>query len=136
MLITAAEAAEILGVTLQTVYDYATRGRVTRHAPSRVRHAYGHVEVEAYSLARIVRQHHAPHHYWATSEGAAEELGVTGSAVRQMMLSDRLPYETAANGRRYVRRHQLEVIANTRDSRLTEGALRGVGSQPGHTGPN
>ena len=33
-----------------------------------------------------------------------------------MILSDRLPYATAANGRRYVRRHQLEVIANARDT--------------------
>jgi len=46
------------------------------------------------------------------------------------MLSDRLPYATAANGRRYVRRHQLEVIANARDSRLTEEAFRGHGAEP------
>ena len=41
-----------------------------------------------------------------------------------MMRSDRLPYETAANGRRYVRRHQLEVIANARDTRVTEEAVK------------
>ena len=122
MLITSADAADILGVTLQTVYDYAARGRLTRHAPSHVRHAYDHADVEAYSLARIRRQHQAPHPYWATSEEAAAELGVTGSAVRQMMLADRLPYETAPNGRRYVRRHQLEVIANARDTRSGRSA--------------
>ena len=38
------------------------------------------------------------------------------------MLSDRLPYEAAANGRRYVRRHQLEVIA-TAETRLIDEAL-------------
>ena len=48
---------------------------------------------------------------------AAEELGVTRSAVRQMMLSDRLPYVVAANGRRYVRRHQLDVIVDVREAR-------------------
>ena len=41
-----------------------------------------------------------------------------------MMLSDRLPYETTANGRRYVRRHQLEVIPNAREIRLAEEAIR------------
>ena len=45
-----------------------------------------------------------------------------------MMLSDRLPYETAANGRRNVRRHKLEAIANAPDGRLAEEALRGGGS--------
>ena len=50
-------------------------------------------------------------------------LGVSKSNVPLMMLSDRLPYETAPNGRRYVRRHQLEVIANAREIRLTEEAL-------------
>src|SRR5687767_1932087 len=71
MLITAAEAAEILGIGLQTVYDFAARGVLTRHAPSHVRRAYDHVEIEARSLARLKRYHHEPHPYWATSEEAA-----------------------------------------------------------------
>jgi hypothetical protein len=69
MLITAAEAAEILGMQLQSVYDAASRGRLTRHAPGHVRRAYDHTEIEALSLSRIRRQHHEPHHYWATSPG-------------------------------------------------------------------
>ena len=125
MLITAAEVAEILGVTLQTVYDYAARGRLTRHAPGHVRRAYDHAEVEAYSLARIRWQRHGPHPYWATSDEAAAELHCSRSNVAQMMLSGRLPYETAANGRRYVRRHQLDVIANARETRLIEGRVSG-----------
>ena len=51
-------------------------------------------------------------------------LGVSRSNVPLMMLSGRLPYETAANGRRYVLRHQVEVIANAREVRLTEEALQ------------
>jgi len=130
LLITAAEAAEILGVTLQTVYDYASRNRLPRRALSHVRRAYDHAEVEALFLSRLRRVHHEPHPYWATTEEAAAVLGVSKSTVPQMMMSGRLPYETAPNGRRYVRRHQLEVIANARDSRLTEEALRRDGSLP------
>ena len=123
MLITAAEAAEILGMQLQSVYDAASRGRLTRHAPSHVRRAYDHTEIETLSLTRLRRQHHEPHPYWATTEEAAAVLGVSRSNVPLMMLSDRLSYETAANGRRYVRRHQLEVIANARETRLLDEAL-------------
>lgn len=38
----------------------------------------------------------------------------------QLMLADRPPYETAANGRRYVRRHQLDVITDVRETRAFE----------------
>ena len=123
MLITAAEAAEILGMQLQSVYDAASRGRLHRHASSHVRRAYDHTEIEALSLARIRRQHHEPHPYWATTEEAAAALGVSYSNVPLMMMAGRLPYETAANGRRYLRRHQLEVIANARETRLLEEAV-------------
>ena len=125
LLITAAGAAEILGVSLQTVYDYTSRGKLTRQAPSHVRRAHDHAEIEAPSLARMRRIHHDPHPYWATSEEAARVLGVSCSNVPLMMLSDRLPYETAVNGRRYVRRHQLEVIANARETRQTEDVMGG-----------
>jgi len=69
------------------------------------------------------RIHHEPHPYWATSQEAAVELGVSYSNVPLMMMAGRLPYETAANGRRYLRRHQLEVIANARETRLLEEAV-------------
>ena len=49
-------------------------------------------------------------------------LGGSYSNVPPMMLSDRLPYETAANGRRYVHQHQLEMIASARQARPTEDA--------------
>jgi hypothetical protein len=50
-------------------------------------------------------------------------LGVSYSNVPLMMLSDRLPYETAANGRRYLRRAELEVIAHAIEFRLFEEAM-------------
>ena len=67
VLITAAEAAEILGVTPRTVHDYASRSRLPRHALSHVRKAYDRDEVEALSLSRM-RRIHEPHPYWATAE--------------------------------------------------------------------
>jgi hypothetical protein len=81
--------------------------------PSHVRRAYDHTG--ACSLARLTRARRAPHHFWV--EEAAAELRVTWSAARQMMLSDRFPYVVAANGRRYVRRHQLDVIVDVREAR-------------------
>jgi hypothetical protein len=78
--------------------------RLTRHPPGHVRRVYDGDEIEALSLSRIRGQRANPaHHYWATTEETAAELRVTRSAVRQMMLADRLPYVTARNGRRYVR---------------------------------
>lgn len=107
----------MLGMRLQSVYDATSRGRIPRHAPAHVRRAYDHAEIEALSLSRPRKVRHEPHPYWATTEEAAAVRGVSYSNVPLMMLSDRLPYETAANGRRYMRRHQLEVIANARDTR-------------------
>ena len=52
-------------------------------------------------------------------------LGVSCSNVPLMMLSDRTAYEPAANGRRYVRRHQLEVMANARRTRSIDGTAQG-----------
>ena len=116
-LVTAREAAGILGVAVTTVYDLVQRGHLTRHGDPWVRRTYDHAEVEALSLSRLRRHRNPPHPYWATADEAAVELGVTGPAVREMMLADRLPYVTAPSGRRYVRRHQLEVIADVRESR-------------------
>ena len=94
-LVTAQEAAEILGVRLQTVYNLAQRGSLTRHGEPWARRTFEHAEVEERSLRRLTRRRHPPHPYWATIEEAALELGVTRPAVRFMMLEDRLPYVTA-----------------------------------------
>ena len=79
---------------------------------SATRASLAHVTLDDPAPCGLRRHRNPPHPYWATTDEAAAELGVTRSAVRQMMLADRLTYKTAANGRRYVRRHQLEVIAN------------------------
>ena len=74
LLITAAEAAEILGVQLQAVYD--CDGNLTRHAARHVRRANDYAEKEVRSLAQVKRQHHVPHPYWTTTRKAAA-LGVS-----------------------------------------------------------
>lgn len=73
-------------------------------------------ELEARSLAAL-KYHDSGHPYWLNSTEVADCLGVTVSRVRQLLDAERIPSVTAPNGRRYVRRHQLEVIANARDAR-------------------
>lgn len=116
-LITAAQAAEILDVDIQQVYNLASRGTLARHKPPHVRLAYDLDEIEQRSLARI-KLHATGHPYWVNANEAAAFLGVHRSRARQLLVEDRLPSVTAANGRRYVRRHQLEVIANAREAHL------------------
>ena len=131
LLVTAQEAADILGVAVATVYDLVQRGQLTRHADPWVRRTYDHAEVEALSLSRLRRHRNPPHPYWATADEAAAELGVTRPAVREMMLADRLPYVPAPNGRRYVRRHQLDVIATVQAVKPLEEALVAEGITSG-----
>jgi len=56
--------------------------------------------------------------YWLTSSTAAELMGVSPARVKRMVSADRLPYMTHHSGLRLLRRHQVEVIANARESRL------------------
>jgi hypothetical protein len=58
----------------------------------------------------------AGHPYWLSTVEAADVLGVTRERVRQLAAADRRPCVVHA-GRRYHRRHQVEVIANARESR-------------------
>jgi hypothetical protein len=68
--------------------------------------------------------------YWLTSGSAAELMGVSPARVKRMVSADRLPYVTHRSGLRLLRRHQVEVIANARGSRLLHMADRaGPGPQ-------
>lgn len=58
-----------------------------------------------------------PHHFQACSAPLSHACAAH-DAVRPTALRDR-----AANGRRYVRWHQLEVIANARGTRLIETGI-------------
>ena len=50
-------------------------------------------------------------------------LGVSYASVPLMIHSGRRSLQDPANGRRYIRRHLLEVIANAREIRLIEEAV-------------
>lgn len=89
-LITAAQAAVILDVDVQQVYNLASRGTLTRHAPSHTRLAYERDEIEARSLARL-KYHVTGHPYWANVAEVATHLGVSESRVRQLLDQERCP---------------------------------------------
>ncbi len=117
-LVDATAAAEILNVSVPTVYTLASSGAIARHAPKHARgQAYDLDELEQRSLRRLRRDHTGGHPYWVTVAEAADWLSVSDSRVRQMLDAEQLPSVTAPSGRRYVRRHQLEVIGNVRDQR-------------------
>jgi excisionase family DNA binding protein len=70
-------------------------------------------DVEQLALERYTPQ---PWTYWLTTRQAADVLGVTPVWVRQLVKRGFLPAVTH-DGHRYFRRHQVEVIANARESR-------------------
>lgn len=118
-LVTVPQAAEVLGVAVQTVYNWTSRGTLTRLDDTHGAPAYDLDDLEQRSLARL-RYASTGHPYWATAREAADVLGVTVGRVRDLMARERMPGVVAPNGRRYIRRHQLEAYANARDLR---GAL-------------
>jgi hypothetical protein len=71
--------------------------------------------------------------YWLTSSTAAELMGVSPARVKRMVSADRLPYMTHHSGLRLLRRHQVEVIANARESRLLR--LAEMARPDPHRGP-
>jgi hypothetical protein len=55
--------------------------------------------------------------YFVTTAGVAELLGISRPRVIQLGDKGFLPYLVARNGWRLYRRHQVEVIANSRTAR-------------------
>ena len=94
VLVTASEAAQILGVRLHTVYVMANRGQLQRHAPSHARRAYALDELERRSLARL-KYHTSGHPYWLTMREVADILEVGPSRVRVLMAKDKVPHVRA-----------------------------------------
>ena len=115
--LTAAEAAEIIGVTPQSVARLVHQGRL----PKPVKHARADLDrdaVEAAALARVPR--HGGHPYFLTASEAAGVLGVTPKRVHQLVAKGFLP-AVEHDGRRLFRRPQLEVVANARKARWSDG---------------
>ena len=115
--LTAAEAAEIIGVTPQSVSRLVHQGRL----PKSVKNARGGLEREAVEAAALARvSAHGGHPYFLTANEAATVLGVTPKRVHQLAVKGFLPFVDNA-GRRLFRRPQVEVVANARRARWSEG---------------
>lgn len=72
------------------------------------------VAMTAYPWRRHVRD---PHSYWLTAGQAADVLGVSPTAVRQLLDHNRLPHVTHASGVRLMRRSDIASIAERRRPR-------------------
>jgi len=105
------EAAKILGITELSVARLVLQG-VLRKPAKWQRFALDLAEVEQVALER----YRPAHPYWLTTTEAAKLLGVTPTRVRQLVARGFVP-AVSHQGRNYFRRHQLEVIANARQSR-------------------
>lgn len=101
---------------------------------------FGPYDLEAVEKAALEHYQPSAHRadrfsYWLTSGTAAELMGVSPARVKRMVTADRLPYVTHRSGLRLLRRHQVEVIANARGSRLLHLADR-VGPGPQRMPPD
>jgi hypothetical protein len=98
----------------------------------------GPYELEAVEISALDHYQPSAHRadrfsYWLTSSTAAELMGVSPARVKRMVSADRLPYMTHHSGLRLLRRHQVEVIANARESRLLR--LAEMARPDPHRGP-
>lgn len=98
----------------------------------------GPYELEAVEKAALEHYQPSAHRadrfsYWLTSGTAAELMGVSPARVKRMVSADRLPYVTHHSGLRLLRRHQVVVIANARESRLLR--LAEIARPDLHQGP-
>jgi hypothetical protein len=75
-------------------------------------------DIEAYAAAQFrLRRYKRSDSYFVTTAGAAELLGVSGPRAIQLGDKGFLPYLVRRNGWRLYRRHQIQVVANSRMAR-------------------
>jgi excisionase family DNA binding protein len=111
--VSCAEAARILGVHEVTVSKYVRAGLLHRRVPKQ------HDGLDRTEVEKLALDQWPPGHpYWVRTREAAELLGVSVGTVKRYARDGRLPF-IERDGRRYYRRHQLEVIADARDARLS-----------------
>lgn len=55
---------------------------------------------------------------WLTNDQAAQILGVSRSRVSQLAAAELIPTHRTTTGRRVYRLHQIEVVANARNTRF------------------
>jgi len=105
------EAANILGIRELSVARLVSQGVIPKTA-KHARFALDRSDVERVALER----YQAGHRYWLSTREAAEVLGVGTTRVLQLVDRGFLP-AVKHEGRWNFRRHQVEVIANARESR-------------------
>ena len=115
--LTASEAAEIIGVTEQSVHRLVHQGRLDK-AVKNAHRGLDRESVEAAALARVPAR--GGHPYFLTATEASTLLGVTPKRVHHLAGKGFLPF-VEHNGRRLFRRPQLEVVANARKARWRDG---------------
>jgi len=78
----------------------------------------------------VLKQHYRPHahardpyFYWVTTTQAAAILGISDVRVKQLLNAEKIPFERHRSGKRLMRRHQVEVIGNARQSRKHGGRI-------------
>jgi hypothetical protein len=111
--ITAAEAAHILGCTIDTVRRHVEADRL--HLATFARgQAMSRLEVEAMAAELYPwRRHvHDPTSYWVTGARAAEILGVTVGRLDQLSDAHRIAFVRHEDGTRLYRRRQLELMSH------------------------
>lgn len=109
--LTGAQAADILDVTEHHVARLVREGKLVR------RRRYQHNGLDRDAVEQLALERYKPGHpYWATTVEVATVLGVARERVRQLVAARRI-LAVMHGGRRYFRRHQVEVIANARESR-------------------
>jgi hypothetical protein len=112
------DAAHILAMSKRTLMQLMDSGELPtvrgRGRPGRLLLA----DVEAYAVAHFrARRYREPDSYFVTTAGVAEVLVTSRPRVIQLGNKGSLPYLVAFNGWRLYRRHQIEVIANSRTAR-------------------
>lgn len=111
-------AAHILAMSKRTLVELMDNGELpTVRGPGR----QGRLllaDVEAHAVAHFrARRYRGPDSYFVTTAGVAEVLVTSRPRVIQLGNKGFLPYLVACNGWRLYRRHQIEVIANSRTAR-------------------
>lgn len=99
-----------------SVYAMASAGIITRQSRRYSAQFYDLNEIEARSLSSLPLRG-GGHPYWLTVQEVGAYLRVDDSRVKVLLDQEKIPSVMAPNGRRYVRRHQLEVVTNARDQR-------------------
>ena len=118
--LTAAEAATVLGCSVNHVYRLSRQGRLPRNGAPGTWGGYDAAVVERVSLDRLDRRVLGDHPWWVDVAEAAAILEVSRERVRQLAAHGRVP-AVRHEGRWLFRRRQLEVVANARNARKFAG---------------